>query len=378
MGNQRLYFIDALRAWAILMMLQGHFVDGLLAEHHRITGDFWYETWKFFRGITAPVFFTISGFIIVYLLESKSGRILKNPRIGKGLRRGIQLLIIGYLLRLYVPGLLQGKLYPSFFYVDVLHCIGLSLIGLIGIYIFSLRLGRSFNFWLLFVLATLIFLTEPLYARQEYPEWPVWLANYITQAYGSVFTVIPWIGYSFYGGGMALVFLKFMNRPHFFRWTMVTCTLLGIGLIYGSAPLFDMLQRMGATVWLDGTSAEGLLLKVIANNYLFIRLGHVLITLTVFIGLRRYLTHTLWVEIGQSTLNIYIVHFILLYGSFTGVALYRIFYRSLDLALMLPAVFAFMFICVYLALLYKRLTNKGYNLRWLVSRLRRLWQKTAD
>ncbi len=378
MANQRLYFIDALRAWAILMMLQGHFVDGLLADHHRIAGDFWYETWKFFRGITAPVFFTISGFIIVYLLESKSGRILKNPRIGKGLRRGFQLLIIGYLLRLYVPGLFQGKLFPSFFYVDVLHCIGLSLIGLIGIYIFSLRLGRSFNFWLLFALATLIFLTEPLFAKQEYPRWPVWLANYITQANGSVFTVIPWIGYSFYGGGMALVFLKYFHRAHFFRWAMVTCVLVGIGLIYGSSPLFDMLHHMGIKAWLEGTYAEDLLLKVMANNYLFTRLGHVLFTLTVFIGLRRYLTHALWVEIGQSTLNIYIVHFILLYGSFTGIALYRIFYRSLDITLMLPAVFAFMFICVYLALLYKRLTNKGYNLRWLVSYLRSLWQKSTE
>lgn len=360
------------------MMLQGHFVDGLLADSHRIPGNFWYETWKFFRGITAPVFFTISGFIIVYLLESKSGRIIRNPRIGKGIRRGVQLLVIGYLLRLYVPGLLLGKLYPSFFYVDVLHCIGLSLIALIGIYIFSLPLGRSFNFWLLFVVATLIFLTEPLYDGQEYPEWPVWLANYVTQAYGSVFAVIPWVGYSFYGGGMALVFLKYMHLPQFFRRAMATCALAGLGLIFVSSPLFEALHQTGAGTFLFGAQGRDLFLKVMENNYLFIRLGHVLITLTIFIGLRRYLTHKLWVEIGQNTLNIYIVHFILLYGSFTGFALYRIFYRSLNIGLMLPAVLAFMWVCVYLALLYKRFKEKGNTPQWLLSRLTKLWDKSKD
>ena len=29
--SQRLYFLDALRAFAILMMLQGHFISGILA-----------------------------------------------------------------------------------------------------------------------------------------------------------------------------------------------------------------------------------------------------------------------------------------------------------------------------------------------------------
>ena len=35
MNSTRLYFIDAVRAFAILMMLQGHFIDTLLAPIYR-------------------------------------------------------------------------------------------------------------------------------------------------------------------------------------------------------------------------------------------------------------------------------------------------------------------------------------------------------
>jgi len=361
MAKQRLYFIDALRAWAILMMLQGHFIDGLLSDEYRVSGNLLYETWKFFRGITAPVFFTVSGFIIVYLLESKSGRILRNPRIRKGILRGVQLIAIGYLLRLYIPGLLQGKLFPSFFYVDVLHCIGFSLIVLIGIYILNLRLGRKANFWMLIVLAVLIFITEPLYAKKFYEQLPRGLANYLTVSYGSVFTLIPWVGYSMFGGSMALAFLKYQEKEGFYRWTMGISSIVGLVLILGSTPLF---------LGLHSLSGAELYLKVAENNYLFIRLGHVLITLAFFVALRRWLTHPLWVEIGQSTLNIYIVHFVLLYGSFTGISLYRMYYRSLDVITILPSVLLFIFVCVYAALKYKRLKDRGYTLSGLTAWIR--------
>jgi len=65
---KRLYFIDTIRAFAILMMLQGHFIDTLLAIEYRDPDNIDYSTWLYFRGIIAPVFFTISGLIFTYLL----------------------------------------------------------------------------------------------------------------------------------------------------------------------------------------------------------------------------------------------------------------------------------------------------------------------
>ena len=69
--TQRLYFIDAVRAFAILMMLQGHFIDSLLAPEHRDMSYVAFRIWSYFRGITAPTFFTISGFKLKESLDPK-------------------------------------------------------------------------------------------------------------------------------------------------------------------------------------------------------------------------------------------------------------------------------------------------------------------
>ena len=84
MSKKRLYFIDAVRAFAILMMLQGHFIDTLLDVSYRDDHNTAFSIWKYFRGITAPTFFTISGLIFSYLLikAKRSGNVAF--RIKKG------------------------------------------------------------------------------------------------------------------------------------------------------------------------------------------------------------------------------------------------------------------------------------------------------
>ena len=60
-----------------------------------------------------------------------------------------------------------------------------------------------------------------------------------------------------------------------------------------------------------------------------------------------------WLRIGQSTLSIYIIHFIILYGSFTGVGLYRFFHHSMNPYLVVPGAILFMIASTYLALKYE-------------------------
>ena len=161
--HTRLYFVDAIRAWAILMMLQGHFIDGLLDNVFRDDSNLFFSIWKYFRGITAPVFFTISGFIFTYLLVKAPERGWDNPRVKKGIKRGFELLIIGYLLRLNIFGLFKGEVYSSFYLVDVLHCIGVSILGFITLYLLTANRHK----WLLpvaLVSTTMVlFIFEPWY-----------------------------------------------------------------------------------------------------------------------------------------------------------------------------------------------------------------------
>jgi uncharacterized membrane protein YeiB len=54
-------------------------------------------------------------------------------------------------------------------------------------------------------------------------------------------------------------------------------------------------------------------------NYLFSKLGYVLLYFAFFYGLESYLRYPTLLKIGKNTLSIYIIHFILLYGSFIGI-----------------------------------------------------------
>lgn len=341
--SNRLYFVDAMRAWAILMMLQGHFIDGLLDPIYRDSSNIVFSVWKYFRGITAPVFFTVSGFIFTYLLIKVPEFGMENPRVKKGIKRSLQLLAIGYLLRLNLLGLFQGQIYSSFYLVDVLHCIGLSILAIIGIYLISSR-KKPYVFPILLVIITmLLFLFEPVYKTYSFSFLPAGIANYFTKANGSVFTIIPWLGYATSGSALALLFKKFKNAKYLYPTAIISAIVIGYTLIYYSSDMF---------AWMHTTTEISLFKKILDNNYLFIRLGDVFMVFAVFMLIRSVLTNKTILKIGGSTLTIYVIHFIVLYGSFTGLGLYKFFHHQVSPTLVIPGAVLFMVICVIASLQY--------------------------
>lgn len=340
--KKRLYFIDAMRAWAILMMLQGHFIDGLLDPLYREDSNLLYATWKYFRGITAPVFFTVSGFIFTFLLVRAKESGFKNPRVAKGIRRGLELIGIGYLLRLNLWGLLDGQIYPSFYLVDVLHCIGFSLLAIIGVYLLSQRSKLLFPALLLGI-TLVLFIFEPAYKTWAYPFLPDFMANYLTKANGSVFTIIPWLGYTTFGAFLSLVFSRFRASSYLYHTAIPASAIVGLGLIHYSSGFFAfMAQFTGLDIFR----------AVYGNNYLFIRLGDVLVVFAIFMLIRQFLIHRNLLRIGQNTLSIYVIHFMILYGSLTGLGLYRHLHHELHPYIVIPGALMFMVSCTYLALKY--------------------------
>src|SRR5690606_192505 len=313
--TNRLFFLDAMRAWAILMMLQRHCIDGVLDPVFRDSGNPVFRIWQYFRGITAPVFFTVSGFIFTYLLIRVPQLGWDNPRVSKGIKRGLQLVLIGYLLRLNLFGFLfSGVLYPSFYMVDVLHCIGLSILAVIGLYLLTSK-GKKYLFPLVLLGTTLIlFLLEPLYKLGTYSFLPDLLANYFTKANGSVFTIFPWLGYAAMGAFLSVVFTRFKEHRFLYSVSFALSLIVGSLLVHGSSPAFAQMYQ-----W----SGLELFRMIEANNYLFIRLGNVLIVFAVFIALRRLMVHKTILALGSSTLSIYVIHYIILYGSLNGLVLYR-------------------------------------------------------
>ncbi len=344
MKGKRLYFIDTVRAFAILMMLQGHFIDALLVPSYKDTSHMSFQVWDYFRGITAPTFFTISGLIFTYLLlKAKQHGTLKK-RMQKGLIRGAMLIGIGYALRMQIFDWLGGKFHDSIFIIDVLQCIGVSLIAVVISY--KLNFQKTFSFSIsMLVLGSAIFITEPLYRELDLPNVPMFFSNYVIKTNGSVFTLLPWLGYVFFGGFIATLFHRYVEQPGFKPAVITSFFSVGLLLILKSSWLFHTLYGL----------TDILLLKDVAYfNYLFSRLGDVLVLFGVFYIAENNLKQRLILKIGQQTLSIYVIHFIILYGSFTGIGLQSLIGKNLMPWHAITSAILFIAIVCFISFSYKR------------------------
>ncbi|WGD34292.1 heparan-alpha-glucosaminide N-acetyltransferase domain-containing protein [Olleya sp. YS] len=361
MKPTRLYFLDAVRAFAILMMLQGHFIDTLLHPMFRDKSNTAYMVWSYMRGITAPVFFTITGLVFMYLLLKAKEKGTDSTRIKKGVERGLSLILIGYALRFSFISLMFGELNLYFLEVDVLQCIGLSLLLLITIYTISFK-----NEWLLallfLVLGFTIFVSEPLYRDLKLEHTPILFANYLSKQNGSVFTIIPWFGYVCFGGFIAVLFSKFGMKNYYKRIKIIGFFVVGVIMLKFSSSILIRLDN-----WFD----IPLFKDSAYYNYLFSRLGNVLIIFGLFYTFERYLKQAVITKIGQKTLSIYVIHFIIIYGSFTSIGLNRFFSKSLEPAQAIIGAIIFMVVVCLISFYYVKTNTFIYNkIRQLYERLR--------
>ena len=70
--------------------------------------------------------------------------------------------------------------------------------------------------------------------------------------------------------------------------------------------------------------------------------------------MRNIITSKTIQTIGQNTFSIYIIHYIILYGSFTGLGLYRFFHHKLSPVFAIPGAIYFVIITLFLSFLYNK------------------------
>lgn len=326
------------------MMLQGHFIDTLLEVSYRDLNYTAYKVWSYFRGITAPTFFTISGLIFTFLLLKSKEKGNQKQRIKKGIKRGFFLIGIGYLLRVPLFTWLVGKFNTYFLVIDVLQIIGISLILITGLYILCLKKKSLFS-TLVFLLGILIFLTEPLYRNLNITEIPLFLNNYISKSNGSIFTIIPWFGYVCFGAFLATLFYKYLPKKHFKKTIVTFFIVIGFVLIFYSSNILAYLSKVfHIQLFMDSAS----------YNYLFTRFGNVLLYFAFFYSLEKYLKNPLILKIGQKTLSIYVIHFIIIYGSFTGIGLNSLIGKTLNPTEAILGAITFLILVCLLAFFYAK------------------------
>ena len=331
MQKTRLYFIDIARSIAILLMLEGHFVDNALMDVYRDTNNDIYNAWLFVRGFTSPIFLTITGIVFTYLLiENNHLEYFKNNRIKKGYKRVVELLFWGYVVQVYA--------------FHVLQCIGigiLSILILYGIY----KAVKIIPLWVYFFFAgTIIFSSYIVISSwpKEYywPESaPIFIQNMFHGKY-SIFPILPRMGYTMYGAMIGVILYTYKSKVK--EWSFI----LNVFLI--GAFLYFFLKDL--LLILDGIFAHPIyhLYKV---DWLYECLGMVLIILSILITLEKFIGEikpNLFLKIGQNTLTIYILHMVLLYGSITGFGINRVIHKNLTPWQIIPATICFILFFVIL------------------------------
>ena len=218
--------------------------------------------------------------------------------------------------------LFKGTINDSFDIVHVLQCLGLSIILIVILYLISFKFKR--HLFLVFLCSTTIalFLFKPQYEVWNYSFMPEFLSNYFTKTNGSVFTIVPWFGFTSFGGFLAIIFDKYNTKPNFYRNAIISMIFGGSILVSNSYEIIRDIKN------LTGIKAFE---NALPSSYLFARLGVVLLVFSAFIFFRSYLKSNLILRIGQLTLPIYIIHAIFLYNSITGYGLSRFYYHSLSI-----------------------------------------------
>ncbi len=316
----RLKFIDMARSIAILLMLEGHFVDDSLALFYRDPSHPAYATWAFIRGFTAPVFLVVTGLIFVYLLLKKREEgYFKNIRVRKGFKRVIELFFWGYMVQSYA--------------FHVLECIASGILLILIIYLLY-KLIRFIPLWVYFFTAGFALFGFYLFMR-ELPEgepWPYDTWKYIQNAFHgpghrAIFPIVPWVGFTMFGAMIGALLHDF--HGHIRKWYFPLFFFVTGALVY-----FFPKEILGAVDSFVDLFAPSFSYRFVYLDWIYSKVGMVFMELSVLIFIDNKFGHKikdggLFLKIGQNTLTIYILHMCLLYGSITSYGLNDLFHKKL-------------------------------------------------
>lgn len=310
--RKRIIFLDLMRALAVLMMVQGHTIDTFLGDQYRTFDSSIYDIWLTIRGFTAPIFMFTSGVAFTYLLKSYSQPFFENPRVSKGFRRFLILVLIGYVLRFPTPRMFDFSQvthfqWLTFFTVDALHLIGVGLFLILFLTYISER--YRLNEYVVFLVGVSFFFAA--FRFTESINWsnhlPIPFAAYLYHGTGSLFPIFPWAGYVVAGGILGTYLAR---NPECYRSPKFSYKLFAVSAVL--ILISYLVNRIDQTIF-HGNQ------EFFSDNVslVYYRLGIVLALNSAMslISMQIKTIPDIIQQVGKNTLLIYAVHIVILYGS---------------------------------------------------------------
>lgn len=309
--TNRVPSLDLARILAMLMMISGHTFFSLVDPKLVNASAFPWSWWEFLRGVTAPVFLTVSGIVQVFANKRDDNGNLKPATIKKRYRMALLLIAIGYLLmfpadKIYDIPFLEHKYLEGFFAINILQLFGFSL--LIVLLTFILTKSDKSLFKVSLSIAILLTVASPF---SQLINWfnflPYPLASYFDYRNGSFFGVFPFTAYLFYGiaFGTQLKQISAENRISFiikkgFQFAPIFLAIGFILLSFETEPLI-----------------KNIIPYKVSTGFFFFRFSIVALVLSItgLIAQKAKFLHNQFTFFGQKALYVYIVHIAVLYGT---------------------------------------------------------------
>ncbi len=209
--GRRLGAVDWLRGLAVVLMIQTHLYDAWAASNAKATTA--YTITRFLGGIPARLFMLLVGVSLAIRFEAHLTK--ATPRravIRESAQRGVLMLVLAYVFRVqeYVLGGL-GDNWRDVFRVDILNCIGASLI-VVPLIAAPLRGRPAYGPALLG--AALFLGLGPIVGPARFPGWlPPELTSYLGgQRPLAWFSLFPWAAWPLAGVALGHVWMSAARR----------------------------------------------------------------------------------------------------------------------------------------------------------------------
>ncbi|MEX2189204.1 MAG: heparan-alpha-glucosaminide N-acetyltransferase domain-containing protein [Bacteroidota bacterium] len=308
--RDRIVFIDLLRGWAVLVMIEVHVFNAFIIPGLKQTS--WFEILNFINGLVAPTFLFVAGMVFVVVSERK---LAEFRSFGSGFRKQLSRIgliwFIGYILHL--PVFSFGKIldtpesgWNTFYQSDILHCIAVGLLLLFGVRII-VRSEKAFS-TIVFILGLAAVFGASLLGASDF----IRSFHPATRAYFdfrmSMFPLVPWLGFILWGGVLGMAYLRMIAAGAEDRFARVV-TGTGIVLVLIGFP-----SLFGVTLFSDGFDW--------LNDPLFflLRFGLVLLLLAgCRLWVQRWKTeNSFLLDAGRESLLVYVGHLQVLYATVFG------------------------------------------------------------
>jgi len=206
-SGSRLGYVDWLRGLAVLLMMQTHAYDSWLTPEAKRTPFYGWS--RLMGGYPAPLFLFLAGLSLALLAHSRLGKGRSLVRVRReALQRGLEVLAYAALFRLWMFTT-GGFVKPAdLLRVDVLNCIGLSMLLVAAL---ALRFERLRGQLLAAAsLAAGVGLLTPLAWDSAWPAWiPRPLLAYVSgRVPGAYFPLFPWAGFTGAGAAVGLLLAR--------------------------------------------------------------------------------------------------------------------------------------------------------------------------